>query len=175
MLVRATRSGSATPSARKFWRSCATWGLTLRAHRRTNRSAHMCASYNGSRKWSGAKCGRRRAKLISKGRLAPRGHGVPVSHLPASAACRHRPSIKVDKFFARIAPPPFFIRPTTSDIIRLRIESGAEGLPEGPWTKGWCPPNLVRVTSPPRANPHQQHEEIGCRPSEQEQGSQGGY
>ena len=34
----------------------------------------------------------------------------------------------------------------------MRIESGAEGLPEGPWTKGWCPPNLVRVTSPPRAN-----------------------
>jgi hypothetical protein len=31
----------------------------------------------------------------------------------------------------------------------VRIESGAEGLPEGPWTKGWCPPNLVRVTSPP--------------------------
>jgi hypothetical protein len=32
----------------------------------------------------------------------------------------------------------------------VRIESGAEGLPEGPWTKEWCPPNLVRVTSPPR-------------------------
>ena len=46
------------------------------------------------------------------------GHGGSVSHLPASAACRHRRSIKVDKFFARIAPPPFFIRPTTSDIIR---------------------------------------------------------
>jgi hypothetical protein len=60
-------------SVPKFWRSCATWGLTLRPHRRTNRSAHICASYNGSRKWSGAKCGRRRAKLISKGRLEPRG------------------------------------------------------------------------------------------------------
>ena len=101
------------------WRSCATWGLTLRPHRRTNRSAHICASYNGSRKWSGAKCGRRRAKLISKkGDSSPEATGVPVSHLPASAACRHRPSIKVHKFLARIAPPPFFIRPTTSDIIR---------------------------------------------------------
>ena len=32
----------------------------------------------------------------------------------------------------------------SSDDIRynpVRIESGAEGLPEGPWTKGWCPPN----------------------------------
>ena len=56
-------------------------GLTLRPHRRTNRSAHMCASYNGSRKWSGAKCGRRRAKLISKGRLEPR----------AGALCRTFP------------------------------------------------------------------------------------
>jgi hypothetical protein len=37
----------------------------------------------------------------------------------------------------------------------VRIESGAEGLPEGPWTKGWCLPNLVHVTSPPRANPNQ--------------------
>ena len=44
-----------------------------------------------------------------------------------------------------------------------------------PWAKGWCPPNLVRVTSPPRANPHQQHEEIACCPSEQEQGNQAGY
>ena len=46
-------------------------GLTLRPHRRTNRSGHICASYTGTRKWSGAKCGRRRAKLISKGTLEP--------------------------------------------------------------------------------------------------------
>ena len=85
------------------------------------------------------------------------GHGGSVSHLPASAACRHRPVVGGDRlrsqmrgaarssrcaygamhrcalanlgrkgtgtqdniiFLRESAPPPFFIRPTTSDIIR---------------------------------------------------------
>jgi hypothetical protein len=51
----------------------------------------------------------------------------------------------------------------------LRTESRAEGLGAADQGVG------SRLTSPPRANHHQQHEEISCRPSEPEQGSQGGY
>jgi hypothetical protein len=88
---------------------------------------------------------------------------------------RKRPTRFIAGFAARASRSRSFHSSGDARYNSLRTESRAEGLPEGPWTKGWCPPNVVRVTSPPRANPHQQHEEIGCRPSEQEQGSQEGY
>jgi hypothetical protein len=108
-----TRSGSATPSGPKFWRSCATWGLTLRPNRAQTETPTFARRITGRGK---VRCQMRAPsrEVNIERKTHARGYGGSLSH-PSRVRSVSPP---VHKFFARIATPPFFIRPTTSDIIR---------------------------------------------------------